>query len=31
LRIQPEIQKLYLLVRASNNDLAAQRLQNEVH
>ncbi|WJX63653.1 alcohol-forming fatty acyl-CoA reductase [Trifolium repens] len=30
LRIQPEIQKLYLLVRASNNDLAAQRLQNEV-
>ncbi|CAJ2652631.1 unnamed protein product [Trifolium pratense] len=30
LRIQPEIQKLYLLVRASNNDFAAQRLQNEV-
>ncbi|XP_039690758.1 probable fatty acyl-CoA reductase 4 [Medicago truncatula] len=30
LRIQPEIQQLYLLVRASNNDLASQRLQNEV-
>lgn len=31
LRIQPEIQKLYLLIRASNSDLAEQRLQNEVH
>ncbi|CAI8616327.1 unnamed protein product, partial [Vicia faba] len=30
LRIQPEIQKLYLLLRASNTDLAAHRLQNEV-
>ncbi|KAI5388813.1 hypothetical protein KIW84_074467 [Lathyrus oleraceus] len=30
LRIQPEIQKLYLLIRASNSDLAEQRLQNEV-
>ncbi|KAI5388817.1 hypothetical protein KIW84_074469 [Lathyrus oleraceus] len=30
LRIQPEIQKLYLLLRASNSDMAAHRLQNEV-
>ncbi|AES97100.2 fatty acyl-CoA reductase [Medicago truncatula] len=30
LRIQPEIQKLYLLVRASNTDMASHRLQNEV-
>ncbi|CAJ2654639.1 unnamed protein product [Trifolium pratense] len=30
LRIQPKIQKLYLLVRASNTDLASHRLQNEV-
>ncbi|KAK2380126.1 alcohol-forming fatty acyl-CoA reductase [Trifolium repens] len=30
LRIQPEIQKLYLLVRASNTDLASYRLKNEV-
>ncbi|KAI5388807.1 probable fatty acyl-CoA reductase 4 isoform X1 [Lathyrus oleraceus] len=30
LRIQPEIQKLYLLVRSSNTDLASNRLQNEV-
>lgn len=31
LRIQPEIQKLYLLVRASSTDLAEHRLQKEVH
>ncbi|CAJ2654638.1 unnamed protein product [Trifolium pratense] len=30
LRIQPEIKKLYLLVRASNTDLASYRLKNEV-
>ncbi|KAL5082734.1 hypothetical protein RYX36_011155 [Vicia faba] len=30
LRIQPDIQKLYILLRASNSDLAAHRLQNEV-
>ncbi|XP_058763053.1 fatty acyl-CoA reductase 1-like isoform X1 [Vicia villosa] len=30
LRIQPEIHKLYLLLRASNSDLAAHRLQTEV-
>ncbi|XP_058763057.1 fatty acyl-CoA reductase 1-like [Vicia villosa] len=30
LRIQPDIKKLYLLLRASNSDLAAHRLQNEV-
>ncbi|RDY01932.1 Fatty acyl-CoA reductase 8, partial [Mucuna pruriens] len=30
LRIQPEIQKLYLLVRALNTDTAIQRMQNEV-
>ncbi|KAI5388818.1 hypothetical protein KIW84_074469 [Lathyrus oleraceus] len=30
LRIQPEIQKLYLLLRASNSDMAAHRLQNEI-
>ncbi|XP_058767143.1 fatty acyl-CoA reductase 1-like [Vicia villosa] len=30
LRIQPEIKKLYLLLRASNSDLAANRLQNEI-
>ncbi|XP_027345647.1 probable fatty acyl-CoA reductase 4 [Abrus precatorius] len=30
LRTQPEIQKLYLQVRALNNDLATQRFQNEV-
>ncbi|XP_039689686.1 fatty acyl-CoA reductase 1 isoform X2 [Medicago truncatula] len=30
LRIQPEIQKLYLLLRASNTDLAENRLRNEV-
>ncbi|KAL5081509.1 hypothetical protein RYX36_009930, partial [Vicia faba] len=29
LRIQPDIQKLYILLRASNSDLAAHRLQNE--
>ncbi|KAL5098864.1 hypothetical protein RYX36_003191, partial [Vicia faba] len=29
LRIQPDIQKLYVLLRASNSDLAAHRLQNE--
>ncbi|KAL5075950.1 hypothetical protein RYX36_014934 [Vicia faba] len=30
LRIQPDIQKLYILLRASNSDLAAHCLQNEV-
>ncbi|KAE9592340.1 putative alcohol-forming fatty acyl-CoA reductase [Lupinus albus] len=30
LRVQPEINKLYLLLRASNSDMASQRLQNEV-
>lgn len=30
LRVQPEINKLYLLLRASNTELATQRLQNEV-
>ncbi|CAK8576344.1 unnamed protein product [Lathyrus sativus] len=30
LRTQPEIKKLYLLLRASNLDLAERRLQNEV-
>ncbi|XP_027345646.1 fatty acyl-CoA reductase 1-like [Abrus precatorius] len=30
LRIQPEIKKLYLLVRALNTELATRRLQNEV-
>ncbi|CAJ2654632.1 unnamed protein product [Trifolium pratense] len=30
LRIQPEIQKMYLLLRASNTELAEKRLQNEV-
>ncbi|XP_061369659.1 probable fatty acyl-CoA reductase 4 [Gastrolobium bilobum] len=30
LRIQPQTQKLYLLIRAINTELAAQRLQNEV-
>ncbi|KAF1884445.1 hypothetical protein Lal_00028323 [Lupinus albus] len=29
LRVQPEINKLYLLLRASNSDMASQRLQNE--
>ncbi|CAL0333521.1 unnamed protein product [Lupinus luteus] len=30
LRVQPDIKKLYLLLRASNSDIASQRLQNEV-
>ncbi|AES88362.2 putative alcohol-forming fatty acyl-CoA reductase [Medicago truncatula] len=30
LRIQPDIQKLYLLIRASNTELASHRMQNEV-
>ncbi|CAJ2654629.1 fatty acyl-CoA reductase 1-like [Trifolium pratense] len=30
LRIQPEIQKMYLLLRASNTQCAEERLQNEV-
>ncbi|KAL5080673.1 hypothetical protein RYX36_009094 [Vicia faba] len=30
LRIQPDIQKLYILLRALNSDLAAHRLQNKV-
>ncbi|KAK2433746.1 alcohol-forming fatty acyl-CoA reductase [Trifolium repens] len=30
LRIQPEVQKMYLLLRASNIELAEERLQNEV-
>ncbi|KAK2433770.1 alcohol-forming fatty acyl-CoA reductase [Trifolium repens] len=30
LRIQPEVKKLYLLLRASNTELAEERLQNEV-
>ncbi|WJX50088.1 alcohol-forming fatty acyl-CoA reductase [Trifolium repens] len=30
LRFQPEVKKLYLLLRASNTELAEERLQNEV-
>ncbi|KAK7341978.1 hypothetical protein VNO80_24919 [Phaseolus coccineus] len=30
LRTQPQVHKLYLLVRAETSDLAAQRFQNEV-
>ncbi|RDX63192.1 Fatty acyl-CoA reductase 8, partial [Mucuna pruriens] len=30
LRVQPDIKKLYLLLRAPNSDLATHRLHNEV-